>query len=82
MNFQELNQNEMAEINGGGLLDGGLLGGGTSGNMLGGLTSVLGINNLLSISNESTSTGGNKTSITVGNGLGLNLGGILNGLNL
>lgn len=82
MNFQELNQNEMSEINGGGLLDGGLLGGGTSGNMLGGLTSGLGLNNLLSISNESTSTGANKTSVTIGNGLGLNLGGILNGLNL
>lgn len=77
MNFQELNQNEMATINGGGLLDGTNL---IQGNLIGPVT----IGNMLSLSVNSQSgvtallATGPLTNLTNG----LNLGGLLNGLNL
>ncbi|MCX2478707.1 bacteriocin [Pedobacter sp. MC2016-15] len=77
MNFQELNQNEMATINGGGLLDGTNL---IQGNLIGPVT----IGNMLSLSVNSQSgvtallATGPLTNLTNG----LNLGGLMNGLNL
>ncbi|WP_442589841.1 hypothetical protein ACSBL2_01140 [Pedobacter sp. AW31-3R] len=83
MNLQELNQNEMTAINGGGLLDnlglgnlglGGLLGsnGGTN---QGGLTASIGLGSLLSLSNTSN---GSTTELTLGKGLSLNLESLFN----
>jgi len=81
MNLQELNQNEMTAINGGGLLDGTNL---IQGNLIGPVT----IGNVLSLSVNSQSgvtallATGSLTSLTGGLTNGLNLGGLLNGLNL
>jgi len=77
MNFQELNQNEMTEINGGALLGGTNL---IQGNLVGPVT----IGNLLSLSVNSQSgvtallATGPLTNLTGG----LNLGSLLKGLNL
>jgi hypothetical protein len=77
MNLQELNQSEMTEINGGGLLDGTNL---LQGNLIGPVT----IGNILSLSVNSQSgvtallATGPLTNLTNG----LNLGGLLSGLNL
>lgn len=75
MKLQELNQNEMTEINGGGLF------GNSDSASQGGLTGALNIGNLLSFSNE-TQDGdeSSKSSFSLGNGIGLNLGGIFNSL--
>jgi len=80
MKLQELNQNEMTEINGGGLLGlGSLLGGNSSASgSQGGLTGGLGLGSLLSLSNESQD--GTKTSLSIGNGISLNLGSLFNSL--
>ena len=72
MKLQELNQNEMTEINGGGLF------GNSDSASQGGLTGSLGIGNLLSFSNETED--GDKSSFSLGNGIGLDLGGIFNSL--
>jgi hypothetical protein len=77
MNLQELNLNEMTEINGGGLLDGTNL---IQGNLIGPVT----IGNILSLGVNSQSgvtavlATGSLTNLTNG----LNLGGLLSGLNL
>lgn len=81
MNLQELSQNEMTEINGGGLLDnlglGSLLNlGGSSGTNQGGLGGIVGLGSLLSLSN--TSADGTSTEVSVGKGLSLNLSGLFN----
>ena len=78
MNFQELNQNEMTEINGGGLLDGLLGSGNSNGGSQGGLTAILGLNSLFSFSTKSAN--GSTTAFTLGKGLSLNLGSIFNSL--
>lgn len=81
MNFQELNQNEMTQINGGGLFDSlglGSLLGNNGGASQGGLTGGLGLGSLLSLSN--TSADGSKTELTLGKGIVLNLGSIFSSL--
>ncbi|MDO7743990.1 MAG: hypothetical protein MUP99_09460, partial [Pedobacter sp.] len=67
MKLQELNQNEMTEINGGGLF------GNSDSASQGGLNGALSIGNLLSFSNE-TQDGdeSSKSSFSLGNGIGLN----------
>ncbi|WP_442589842.1 hypothetical protein ACSBL2_01145 [Pedobacter sp. AW31-3R] len=75
MNLQELNQNEMTEINGGGLF------GNSDSASQGGLTGSLGIGNLLSFSNETTDGDeSSSSSFSLGNGINLDLGGIFNSL--
>ncbi|TDO24456.1 hypothetical protein [Pedobacter duraquae] len=75
MNFQELNQNEMTEINGGGLF------GNNDSSSTGGLLGNIGIGNLLSFS-SSTQDGdeSSSSSFSVGNGINLDLGGLFNSL--
>ncbi|EDM37715.1 hypothetical protein PBAL39_14859 [Pedobacter sp. BAL39] len=75
MKFQELNQNEMTEINGGGLF------GNSDSSNSGGLLGNIGIGNLLSFS--TTSQDGDEStssSFSLGNGISLDLGGVFNSL--
>jgi hypothetical protein len=74
MKLQELNQNEMAEINGGGLL----------GNLLqGNIVGPLNVANILSVGlNTETGLSLNVNPNVGGGGLGGILGGSLGGLNL
>lgn len=84
MKTQELTQQELVEINGGGLLGLNILGLGASGsgitssNTQGGLGTGLSIGNLLTFHN--TSQSGTTTSLSLGNNIGLNLQGLINGL--
>ena len=75
MKLQELNQEELNAINGGGLFDS------NDSSTKGGLLGNLGIGNLLSF--ESYSKDGDKesyTSTSIGNGINLDLGGVFNSL--
>ncbi|TDQ09303.1 hypothetical protein [Pedobacter metabolipauper] len=75
MKLQELNQNEMTQINGGGLF------GSNDSQSSNSLTGSIGIGSLLSFSTE-TQDGDerSKSSFSVGNGIGLDLGGLFNNL--
>jgi hypothetical protein len=73
MKTQDLNEQELIEINGGGLLSNlglGNLGLGNLGSQLG-LTGGLNIGNLLSLT--STTKSGTTTTLTLGNNIGLSL---------
>ncbi len=77
MKLQELNQTELAEINGGGLF-------GSNSPIQGSLNNTLSIGNLFSISTNTDN--GLKLSLSVnpagGSSSGLNLSSLLSGLNL
>ncbi|WP_129716918.1 hypothetical protein [Pedobacter sp. SYP-B3415] len=76
MKIQELNLNEMKEINGGGLF------GNSDSSNSGGLFGGLGIDNLLSF--QTASKDGDEqsaSSFSLGNGIGLDLGGLFEGVN-
>jgi|GEM_PF-545430 len=85
MKLQELDQNEMAEINGGALLNSNLLGGALDLSSLTGLLSGLGggtsgLSGLTSLLSGLTQGGNLNVGVSVtsdGHGLGLNLGGLL-----
>ncbi len=71
MKMQELNERELKEINGGGLL------GGNDSASENGLGSSLGIGNLLSFSNSSQDGDeSSSSSFSLGNGINLDLVGI------
>jgi hypothetical protein len=73
MKLQELNQNEMTEINGGGLF------GNNNSSNSGGLLGNIGIGNLLSFSTSSQDGDeSSSSSFSLGNGINLDLGGIFN----
>lgn len=75
MKTQELNLNELKEINGGSLLGSG------DSSSSSGLTGILGIGNLLSFS-QASQNGDDKqaSSLSIGNGVGLDLGGFISQL--
>lgn len=76
MKFQELNQNETTEVNGGGLF------GNSDSSNSGGLLGNIGIGNLLSFSTSSQDGDeSSSSSFSLGNGINLDLGGVFNSLN-
>ena len=78
MKLQELNNQELKEINGGGLLSG-LLGGSNNGSATeNGLLANLSIGSLLSFSSMSQDGDeSSSTSLSLGEGIGLDLGSML-----
>jgi hypothetical protein len=84
MKMQDLNEQELMEINGGGLLNilglnlGGLGGNSGTGGSQSGLSGGLNIGSLLSITN--TNQSGSSTSISLGNNIGLSLQQLTNSI--